>query len=329
MKLRPIKLYQFLFGLVLFFSVSANAQTYTFKVLGAKGDVKLNGAPLKVGGMLKAGESVTVGNGAYLGLAHSSNKTLEIKKQGTYKISDLEEKLNKSGKSLTDKYASFVIEELTNGDDNGTRFHSRAKTGSVTRDVMKQPILFMMPIDANGISKTTRVLGSNKITIRWYVNDEDAINPESVLNYTFVVKEGSPENIGRVVYKEKVTSPQIELDLGSEALKNHKRLFYQVVVHTDSETIATEDLGIEKLKTRDAYQIRQELNELQAGETALGKLIKAKYFEDKGLLADALQMYEEALAISDIPSYRKYYDQFLSYYELTKASRMAALANAE
>ena len=52
-------------------SIGAFAQ---FMVLGAKGDNKVDGQPLKVGALLQSNQTITIGNGAYLGLAHTSKK---------------------------------------------------------------------------------------------------------------------------------------------------------------------------------------------------------------------------------------------------------------
>lgn len=328
MKKNPVKLNTLLFALALCLCTGmATAQQFAFKVLGAKGDVKADGQVLKTGAMLNAGQKLEVGGGSYLGLAHHSNKTLEITKAGTYTINELEEKMNKASQSLANKYAQFVIEELTADDNNGTRFHSKAKTGSVTRDVMKQPLLFMMPVDANGISKTTKVYGESPVTVRWYINDEEVLPAAGVSSYTFVVKEGSPENIGKVIFETATTVPAVQLDLNAPEFRKHKRLFYQVTAHTANGKVASEELALEKIRSREAYEIREAMNELQPDETAISKLVLARFFEDKGLVANSLHMYEQALQLSDVPRYREYYQQFLNHYQLSKSSREAAIAN--
>ncbi len=317
-----LKLILLLTATLLGFSLS-QAQDYAFKVLGSKGGNTVDGNNLKVGATISGTQTIVVSAGAYLGLAHSSNKTLEIKKAGTYKVSDLEAKMNVNSGGLADKYAQFVISELTSKDGNASRYSKYAKTGSVTRDVNKAPLMFVMPVDDNGVSKTSRVLGDSKVTIKWFINDQEAVNNSEIEKYRFVIKDGSPENIGQVIYEEYVTADKITIDLKDNKFKHNKTLLYQVeaISKNSSKKITTPEAMLQKLKSKEAYLITEELKQLNSEETAISKLIQAKFYEDKGLLANAINMYEEAIALSDIPKYNDYYQEFLAYYDLGESNK--------
>ena len=86
---------------------------------------------------------------------------------------------------------------------------------------------------------------------------------------------------------------------------------------------------LQKLKSKENYMISQELNQLPQEETAINKLIKAKFFEEKGLIANAINMYEEAITISDVPQYNSYYNEFLNYYGLVKKEAVASTNSTE
>ena len=309
-------------------SIGAFAQ---FMVLGAKGDNKVDGQPLKVGALLQSNQTITIGNGAYLGLAHTSKKTIELNKAGTYKISDLETKLAAADNDLTNRYADFVINELTSKDGNSTRFNTGAKTGSVTRDVSKLPLLFAMPVDENGISKTSKVLADTKITIKWFVNNFDEVKEDEIQSYVFTVKDGSPDNIGNVIYETNTSDKKVTIDLSDSKFKRNKTLIYQVeaVTKNGKKKITSPEAMLQKLKSKENYLIAEEFNKLPQEETAINKLIKAKFFEEKGLIANAINMYEEALAISDVPQYSSYYSEFLNYYGLVKKESVTASTTTE
>ncbi len=305
-----------LFTLLLLMHTYGHAQ---FMVLGSKGDNKVDGQPLKIGTLLQLTQTITVGNGAYLGLAHTSKKTIELKKAGTYKISDLEKQIANANNDLADRYASFVISELTSDDGNTSRFNRGAKTGSVTRDVSKKPLLFMMPVDENGISKTSKVLAGSKITIGWFINKPEEINEDNIESYRFIIKDGSPENIGNTIFETSTSDKKLTIDLADNKFKRNKTLLYQVeAVAKSGEKFSSPEAMLKKLGSKENYMISQELKELPQEETAINNLIKAKFFEEKGLIANAINMYEEAISISDVPQYRAYYNDFLDFYGLSK-----------
>ena len=93
--------------------------------------------------------------------------------------------------------------------------------------------------------------------------------------------------------------------------------------------ITSPEAMLQKLKSKENYLIAEEFNKLPQEETAINKLIKAKFFEEKGLIANAINMYEEALAISDVPQYSSYYSEFLNYYGLVKKESVTASTTTE
>ena len=114
---------------------------YTFKVLGVSGIVKKHTQTgdvlLTTGSKLGPAETIILENG-YCGLMHSSGKGLEVKKPGTYMVSDLSNSIStnpKQGK-VSDRYASYVMGQLTKEeaeDINANHRKYMEVTGSVER----------------------------------------------------------------------------------------------------------------------------------------------------------------------------------------------------
>lgn len=289
-------------------------QNYTFKVLGVKGQATVDGKPLLVGGTIPANASITLGSGAYLGLAHHTNKTLEMVKPGTFKVADLEKQLASANNDLASRYAQYVVNELTNDDANASRFHAKAKTGSVTRAFGTEAITFLMPIDQNGVSKATKVLDHTQLVIRWALTDAKMTQPSQ---YRFLVKDGSPDGLGNILLEVNTNEPRVLLSLDHPKLANKRILLYQVEAVVNQERIKSEELAITKLRTNEEKAILAEMSQLPQEPTALNKLILARFFEDKGLIANALTAYDEAVALQPTIQYQQYYAAFLDGYQLS------------
>ncbi len=281
----------------LFLVVSgANAQDYAFRVLGSKGNNQVDNKPLRTGSKINKDQTVKISDGSYLGLAHSTGKTLEISKAGTYKVSDLEKEVSQGNTDLVGKYAAFIAEELTSDDSKNNRFNAKVRTGSVTRDITNAPIQVLLP-------KNAEVYDGN-ITVKWYLKDDAKAMTD---NFTFTVK-----NIfGKVVYEENVKGLQHDLDLNQAVFKDQKQLL--LVEVTADGNLASDQIGLKKVKDSDAISIAEELAQLPSENTALNNLIKARFFEEKGLYPNAINAYEASLSILDLDQYRKYYTELLDF----------------
>lgn len=287
----------------LLFSFAVSAQDYSFMVLGAKGDNKVDGNDLKVGAQLKSSQSINVGNGAYLGLAHSSGKTLEIKKEGSYTVKDLEAKLTKLSDNTTGQIAMFILDELTSDDNKSNRFSSSVvKTGSVTRTTTgSSPLQVMLPTQSEFLP--------GKVTIKWYVDGET----ESPEKYTFVAKNLKSQE----VIRKEVTGNSIELDLSELSSFDSKLLKYQILSEGD---LKSEEYGLKLPRSsKDIEKLNSELSNLPEGNSSINHFLRAEFFAQKGMLANAINSYEAA---GD--AFEDSYNEFLNAFKLSKEAREAA-----
>lgn len=270
-------------------------QGYTFKVMANKGANEVNRGgewtALKTGASLNDTDELKLSEDAYLGLVHSSGKTLELKEAGTHKISDLAAQINTSGSTVASKYADFVLSKMS---AEGKKNRLSA-TGAVSRGT-EDAIKVFMP-NSVGVFNTDPIL-------KWTSVEGEEIN------YTLIFKNMFDDELLKV----ETTDPEYQIDL------NHEKLADQNVILVTVTSSANEDsksstYAIKRLPDADAEKVKATLSELMSGveePTALNKYILAGFYEENNLLVDALTSYIEAMNLApEVESYREAYEEFL------------------
>jgi len=289
-------------------SVVTYAQDYEFRVIGSKGSVLLDGKILRVGTKINLNQVIEIGEGAYLGLAHKSSKTLELTKAGTFKVSDLKARLSANTGGLASKYARFVANELTSDDSRKTRFAQRVKTGSVSRGL--DDIKFMLP------AASTYVDPTSVVTMKWYY--DEPVTPEGLV-YDVVITKISADD-PKVLFSTKTDKTQIEIDLSDPIYNGISNINVEVSTIYKGE-LAKRAYGLRKLRGSKLKLFNEEIKEFTDKESPLGKVILARFYEDKKLFANAVHQYEKALEVAQIDQYKTLYDDFLKGNMMTKSSR--------
>jgi len=286
--------------LAIFISTAAFCQD-VFKVLAAKGKSSVSGVALKVGSGVKAGSEITVDENSYLGLRHASNgKTVEIRTKGTYKVSDLEKKVQGQGAGMADKYLTFVANELTKEDEDidENRHKHMMKTGAVDRGPETE-IIVMLP-------KTAKVLG-NKAMLNWFVKPNEEGAEVKVAKYKITVKD----MFGNVLIDEETASNNFTIDFNSDKFKGQQALIYSLTSESD-ENLNSAEQSLLKVSNREAEQFNVELASLGDDNSAITKIVQAQYFEEKKLYSDAIIAYLEAMKMApEVKSYKRMYYSFL------------------
>ena len=303
MIMRKLVSYAFV-TLLVFAAGTLSAQDYAFRVLANKGVNKVKKAGktesevLKTGAKLNTGDEIIASDDAYIGLMHRSGKTTEIRGGGTKKIADLEKSINVKGNSIASRYAKFVMNKLN--EEETTNYRARLNaTGAVSRATGSAAINVMAPAQAD-------LMGDNAI-LRW-----DA--PEGAEDGTmYVVKV---ENIfNEEIYREETEKTSVSLDFSDPDLAYDMGLYLVKVYKSDDEEIASNEIGIKKVKSSDKVEIQEDLANLKsevADDNAMNKIVYASFFEENGLILDALTKYEEAIKMSpDIEDFQELYQNFL------------------
>ncbi|MFT5618202.1 MAG: hypothetical protein ACI85I_001433, partial [Arenicella sp.] len=302
----------FVFTIATLFCFTLSAQDYTFKVTSVKGTAKSNGTQLFVGSKVKAGSTINIEDGTTLNIAHNNGKTLTVTKAGSYKVDDLAKGVSAKSGSLSEKYAAFVLNELTAGKTDGIGANNMSKTGSVKRTIVDNTKA------VNFMTERKTHVAPTTITLKWYPNDLK-IEKEKVEKYTFVVSD----LMSNEIYREETTQPSITVDLGDQKFTNAMSgaIQYHVIVNNDQRLTSPEYM-LQIVQGEANTKITQDVKSLSTDNTAINKLILAKYFEDHGLYANAMFAYEEAIKMSESNEmYENMYQAFLDRNYLSKKAK--------
>lgn len=298
----------FMFAMILS-STLVFGQSYAFRVLANKGSnqVKRAGATnaeaLKTGATLNSGDELIVSDGAYIGLMHSSGKTTEVRTAGTKKVSELEKNITVGSTSVATRYARFVASKMN--EEENTNYRSRlSATGAVSR-ATNAAIMVMAPTQVN-IASENKIIGDQAI-IRWKRPSEMGEDDTYVVSVKNIFDE--------VIYTAETAEEFVALDFTTEEMKNEVGLYIFSVAKKGEPEVKSDDVGI---KRADDVEIKEGLASLKseiADDSPLNKLIYASFYEENGLLLDALTKYEEAVNMApEIQDFQDLYDNFKIVY---------------
>jgi len=290
-----------------FVSIPSLSQDYVFRVLANKGanSVKSGSSdwiPLKTGARLNKGDALKLGENGYLGLVHSSGRTLELKDVGEHKIDDLSAKIGSARSSVASKYADFVMSKMSPEKREENRRKYASVTGAVERATGSSAIKLLMPPSAE-------VFGDEALIV-W--------DGEEGTSYDVTVKDMFDE----VIFSSKVEDSKILLHLNDEKFAKESLIIINIK-QSDNENIGSGDYGIKKLSGDEASEIKSELQELMehiGDETnSLNSLILAEFFEQKNMIIDALTKYMKAVELSpDVDYFGEVYQEFKMRHRLDK-----------
>ncbi|VAW27904.1 hypothetical protein MNBD_BACTEROID06-1841 [hydrothermal vent metagenome] len=295
------------------------AQDYAFRVLASKGQnmVKTGTSAwkaIKTGAKLNKGEEVKLEANGYLGLVHSSGKTIELKEASTYNVSKLSTELGSSSQNIASKYADFVMSKMTPEQKEENRRKYASVTGAAERGVNDAAINIYMP-------QSVAVLNNSAI-IRWEAIKENAVY---VVNLKNLFEE-------KILVAE-TSDPFYTINFNNEEIKSAviENLIIVNVSLKDDESVSSKNAAIELMNNEDAKTYKIELSGLEANigsETSINNLILAEFYEEKGLVLDAITSYEKAVKLSpDVEYFQEAYDEFLIRNRLKSPEDVATADN--
>lgn len=287
-------------------SILSFAQDEIFKVLITKGSNKAIVASsttpqdLIVGKKLYTSDKIVVGTGGYLGLSHKSGKTIELKTAGTYEVAKLVEQVTTQNASVSSKYVTYVAGQMTanNEDLAANRYKHMAVTGSVERKTDK--IKPLAPTQATVLDEL--------VILKWNlvkVNNEPA--KMYVITFTNMFDE-------ELLVKE-TSDTQLVVDLAKLNLKTEKNIVWSVKVkeapsiHSDKYNLQYVSDEKKAAELHDQFAaLKSELSQ----ETALNKLLLASFCADNKLTLNAMEYYEEAIALEpEVDEFKVIYGKYL------------------
>lgn len=293
------------FAFVIASATHGQDNTELFKVLASKGANKYialgsnEEKPLLIGKKLYKGDRISIAENAYLGLAHKSGKTIELKTAGAFEISKLASEVISQNSSLGKKYVDFVVGEMTAKDEDMTKNRHKymAVTGSVERGVHE--INLIVPdkaIENFVLAKPT--------VIRWNVTP-------GIKTYQINVDNMFDDSL----FQTQTSDTSIVLDLGKLNQKNESTLNILRISAKEKKDQKAEDFQLKYIGGEKGVKLQKEIGDLKTelgSESALNKIVLASFYEEHKLFLDAMESYEQAIKQQpDVEDYKVVYGQFL------------------
>ena len=304
--------------LIAFFVASFYIETISaqglFKVIASSGTNIKGGIALKIGSQISGTDAISVGAKSYLGLSYTKGGTVQISVAGSYSAKTLETKLLASQKSVSQKYADFVIGEVSkngNGDISKNPYKYQGVTGSVERGLYNPVVLLPSNgefIGDNYLVAWKKYAGEGGESVSYNIRIENEFGEVALktstkdLSYKFEpnAKELAEFDMLKVIVEGvgangKVIRPSIGFKIG-------EYVFNRPDQETKTKLIAKYNAFKESVGTE------------QDANTAIQE---ATFFEENGLIADAFNSYKKAMTLE--PSNEIFtiaYTQFLIRYKI-------------
>lgn len=322
-------------GMVLLLSLiglsTAQGQT-RFKVLAVRGQVKADTRSVSVGQHLKASEKLTLPANSYISLAHNNGRTVELRKAGSYKLADLDKAAQKKSGSATGKYATYVLNELTEVQEpvsfTSTRRSNMKTTGSVDRvegDEVNLVDSVLTVVGGPGelqalamvqdqaitsgsmfsviMPRHTRLL-TDTLMFTWH-------RAPSVRSYRVVVMDAT----NRITFSKETSDTSLAMQTTAMGMADGTVYYWHVENANDAayrtgEYCLYRVAGTERDEVNDMVAAIRE--DLESDESAIGKIVLASAFDEMGLHYEAYKTFADAVFVApDVQNYKRLFAEFL------------------
>lgn len=283
------------FGLMaLTFAGFAQAD-YAFKVLANKGANEYKSGdtwqPIKTGLSLKVGDELKVSENAYLGLVSSTGKPLELKKPQSYKVADLLSQIG-TGTSVMSKYTDFIL----SSNSAEAKKNRLSATGAVHRGEPSALSVYLPE------AKSSFVF-NNSMYVVWEA-------PKTGGPYVVTVMDFMEDEI----MKMETPETSVKIDLSDPKLAKVSNFLVHVSSKADSK-VKSEGHAVKRLPAAEQDKVKKDFADISSDvkeETAFSKFMLAGFYEQHGLLIDALTAYEEAVKMApDVETFVEAKNEFL------------------
>ncbi|WP_026999031.1 hypothetical protein [Eisenibacter elegans] len=300
------KFFVFTLGLVCWLSIGNVQAQYVFKVLASSGNNTTNSTQkLGINTTLSDKDIITVAQGGYVGLTSIEGGTVQIRKAGTYKVSELKTELAKQPRTATGKLGAYIISEATKGDNNiyANKNQNMRTTGSVERatPVPGKEMVFDLLIPEDPTKKVWQFYDET-LHLSWLSDGKP---------HTYLVELKS--FIGDKIATFETTDTNYVVDLRKLNYKDEDlgtSTFNVAISAKDDEAVSSQVVELEPLPEGEHQKITKKLAD--ANFEKLSHIEKALLFVELNLPIDALRHYELAIAEeSDNELYQLAYEDFL------------------
>ena len=279
------------------------AQNYDFCVLGKVGTalVQLNGnkdwTELKTGDQLKRNDIISIKDNSYLGLVHSSGKTIELRQSSQYKVSKLDDDLSESTTSILPNLIEVIFGKKSNIKDilESRRNKKVFSKGAIERSIENEQITILSPKKI--------ILITDDVTLLWSKFTAEG-------KYEIKITD----RFNKLIFSRAVDDTTISINQKELNLDRDQYYFWRVNLLSNPEIRSDEgcflflsDKRIAEIKKN----IEQMKKEIGGKETSVSKILMAFYYENNLLVNEADKEFREALNMSpDVADYIDLYDAF-------------------
>jgi Ca-activated chloride channel family protein len=219
--------------------------------------------------------------------------------------------------NLLTNYTSFIAVDPTKRDGNGdfvtvkqalpmpkgissSGFGGGNDNGSVSRDVSNMGDKAITPLFGK-----KHPIFRTKATIMWQGNSKNGLSDKST--YVVTVKDLMQTELA----KKEVTGNMLDLDLDETQFQNvmGNALMYQI--ESKDGKYKSEEMVLAMLNDKEASTLTGEAGTLLLAKTASDKARLAKFYESKGLIANALSVWNEVLEMDSSKTNQTAFSEFM------------------
>ncbi len=303
-----------------------------FKVLAVRGKVMVGSKAVTLGQQLKTSDKVVVPSSGYVSLAHVNGRTMELRKAGTFSVADLDKAASKKTGSATDKFAAYVLSELTEVKEpvsfTDDRRSQMKTTGAVDRaagnDVQVWDSVLAIvggpgELQALAVVQTSAVQSGSLFSVIMprhtrLIGDTVAFvwhQSPKANSYKVVIVDARDQ----VVFFETIADTMLIRDLATLKLMPGSVYYWHVESASDA-SYRTDEYALYPLagdeRSSTESVISQIAGDLDPEQEAIGQLILASAFEEMGLTYDAHRAYSNAMNMApDVQNYKRLFAEFL------------------
>lgn len=272
--------------------------TTKYKVVAVGGSVKIvksanTFTTVVVGMPLSDREYIKVDDG-YICIWCSSSKYIEIRKPGTYSLSDFRDETVNVG--LRDKLFSFIFDQITEAKKEKVIDVELSSTGGVERSVD----FHNSGSRLKALYPCNTIVIDSEIEFKWTEDIYDA--------YKFILTDEE----GEVVFSKELKNTRLLLNVDDLDLMPEKHYYWSVEtpmsnVMSNSVFITDDDVKDEILKE---FEVLEEQLDI---ESPVDNIIMADFFAKKNVVNRAVKYYVNAIELSaDSPEYILLYEKYLN-----------------
>lgn len=264
---------------------------------------------LKTGMMLHNNDKIKLAAGDYIVLAGSNGKTLELKNPGDYSKEDVDNLLQGKKKSMTSKFAGYIVEQIKGQKGILEKEDYRDNmnvTGSVERGFASSSASTSQMIAKIIVPSPRRInILSNSYRFSWKPLENNN-------EYQIVVTDRFDDEI----FKQTISGYEFVFDIDKLNLSKDEYYFVKVIAQNNSN-LKSDNYCLMFMSDETLKQINDSLEalkeELDDTNSAFANLMYANFYEQNYMFEQAEYHYKMAHQLEpDVEEYKNLYTAFLS-----------------